>query len=244
MQIVNNTIFDSTVAASGQWRNISNFVALSIHLINLEGNVTIEVSNDPNVLIDGSTIAAPAAPTISSVKTTPPASNAATYLAKVTYVTAGGGETTASVASSSQVVANPDTLQVNSPAADAGGFAVAYNVYLSTDAGVSYHKQRINFEGETGPIPLGKPFLLYAFDSKGITTPAGNTSGTPAAGIAITPNLFSATVTLTDEIAIFRGAGNATAMVNPSCLAWNYIRVVKTGGGALETQAFLFGQNG
>lgn len=115
MQIVNNTILDSTPAKVGDWRNISNFVALSVHLTGLEGAVTVEVSNDPDA---------------------------------------------------------------------ATGIAI------------------------TPDLTLGNPLLA-----------------------------------LTDEIAIFYdGAGGA--MVNPSCLAWNFIRVKKVGGGSVETKAFLFGQNG
>jgi len=35
---------------------------------------------------------------------------------------------------------------------------------------------------------------------------------------------------------------NSQCMWSPSCLIWNYIRVVKTGGGSVETKAYLFGQ--
>ena len=51
-QVINNKIFDSTVAADGAWRNISNFTTMSVHLTNVEGKVWIEVSNeqDPNNL--------------------------------------------------------------------------------------------------------------------------------------------------------------------------------------------------
>jgi hypothetical protein len=117
MQIVNNKIFDSTDNAFGEWRNISNFIALSIHVIGLEHSVYIEASNS------------------------------------------------------------------------------------NTDPGVG------------------------------------------GAGVKITGDLGNSDVSLSDEIAIFYdGSG---AMVNPSCLAWNWIRVTKPGGSAsVQTQAFLFGQNG
>ena len=113
MQVVNNLILDTVGALDGDWRNISNFIALSIHVVGLDADTYIEASNDP---------------------------------------------------------------------ASASGVRI------------------------TGNIGLGDP-------------------------------------SLTDEIAIFYGPVN-TVMVNPSCLAWNYIRVTKGAGGAVETKAWLFGQNG
>jgi hypothetical protein len=127
MQIKNNLMFDSSAAHVGDWFNISNCVALSVHVVGLEGTVTIEASNDPDAV-------------------------------------------------------------------------------------------------------SGVPF------------PAPDDNDTPV-GIAITGNLTASAVSLTDEIAIFYdGAGGA--MINPSCLAWNFIRVKKVGGGTVETKAWLFGQNG
>jgi hypothetical protein len=46
----NNKIFDSTLAADGDWRNVSNFTALSIQLSGVEGNIWIEASNDPSIV--------------------------------------------------------------------------------------------------------------------------------------------------------------------------------------------------
>lgn len=249
MQIANNLILDSITAKVGDWRNVSNFIAMSIHLTGLEGSVTIEVCNDPDVLSDGANITAPSAPTLHSVPTTPPAANAATYHAKVTYVTANGGETTPSGASSAQVVAGTNTLQVDSPAQDAGEFAVGYNVYIQKGASL-YQLQNTQYNTfgagnvvHNGPIPIGQPFLMYVYNPSTIVPPSSNTSGSANSGIAITGDLTASDPSLTDEIAVFYdGAGGA--MVNPSCLAWNWIRVKKVGGGAVETKAFLFGQNG
>jgi hypothetical protein len=248
MLISNNIIFDSVAAQGGQWRNISNFIALSIHVIGLEGTVKIEASNDPAVMENGPNILAPSAPTLSSVLTTPPASNAATYHAKVTYVTANGGETTASGASSAQVVAGANTLFVDSPAQDVGGEAVGYNVYIQKGASL-YQLQNTQYNTfgagnvvHNGPIPIGQPFMLYVYNNSNIIPPVANTSGSINSGIAITGDLTNTDPSLTDEIAIFYTGSDA--MINPSCLAWNFIRVVKTGGGAVKTQAFLLGQNG
>jgi hypothetical protein len=46
---VNNLIFDSTIHADGDWRDISNLTAFSIQLANVEGNVWIEASNNPDL---------------------------------------------------------------------------------------------------------------------------------------------------------------------------------------------------
>lgn len=53
MQVVQNTLLDTTSAGDGAWRNVSNMVAFSIQIIGLEGNVWIEASNDPNILTNG-----------------------------------------------------------------------------------------------------------------------------------------------------------------------------------------------
>lgn len=49
---VNNLIFDSTVAADGDWRNVSNLTALSVYLTGVETMVWIEASNDPSIVGD------------------------------------------------------------------------------------------------------------------------------------------------------------------------------------------------
>ena len=65
MLTANNTIFSSQNALNGQWRNIQNWVAFSLQINGLEGNVWVEVSNDPNVVTDGANISAPSAPVLS-----------------------------------------------------------------------------------------------------------------------------------------------------------------------------------
>lgn len=51
MLTANNLIFDSTdAAANGGWRNVNNWTAFSIHVKGLEGNVWVEVCNDPACL--------------------------------------------------------------------------------------------------------------------------------------------------------------------------------------------------
>src|SRR5208337_2442504 len=190
MQTVNNLLLDSTVAADGKWRNISNFVSFSVHGVNLENVVWIEISNDPNVMIDNSSnINAPSAPSLGQFQWEPPAGIATppaglvgqgTLYVKVTYVTKWG-ETLAS-AESSIAVANGSVLTEASPAADAAGFATGYNVYVSQSSnaeslqtipayvpanigdaipGYSYANAGAGYNyGNMGPIPLGQGFAL------------------------------------------------------------------------------------
>lgn len=235
MLAINNKIFDSAAAANGLWRNISNLGAYSLHFRGLEGNVWVEVSNDPNVLTNGTVISAPVQPTGSAVPADPSDGNAGTWLFKVTYVTPGG-ETTASVASASVVVSNNSkTLQVNSPIQDAGGFAVGWNVYVNNGDGV------YRLQNETA-MAIGQPFILIDFYPAGEGTPSTNTSGQPNAGLNVSGNLTVATTGASGETQIIAdGAGNL--VFNPSCINFNFIRVRKTGGGSTETFAYLLGQN-
>jgi hypothetical protein len=247
MQTVNRVILDSTTAADGAWQDVNLMTAFSVQIINLEGGVWIEASNDPNALINGANITAPAAPTVASVAATPSNSNAGTYLAKVTLVTAQAGETTGSVASASQIVAAGNTLQVTSPTQDTGGFAVGYNVYVSLNAG-PYQKQNQSV------LKIGVPFTLYLYQP-GPAVPTANTSGSPAAGVNISGNLgaltFSAPPTLSattsfgeSQIVADNQNGNE-CMFSTSCLGFKYIRVRKSNAAQTkETKAYLFGQNG
>ena len=149
MQSANNTIFDSKAAASGAWRDINNFTALSIHLIGLEAgsDTWIEVSNNPNVL------------------------------------------------------KNQPGLYVP------GYFAPSGEVPVTADPAVN-------------GVPITGNLAAYSSYSP----PVPNDSG--------------------DEQDISFSADGTQAMWSPSCLIWNFVRVVKTGGGSAETTAFLFGQIG
>ena len=119
--------FDSKVAADGAWQKIANYSALSVHVEGLEGDVWVEVSNDPD--------------------------------ADPTYV---GG---------SPPVSPPEGCDI------------------------------------TGNLISG---------------------GTPPAQV--------------EMMSIAYSRDGTQVMVSPSCLAWNYLRVRKTGGGSVETVAWLFGQ--
>lgn len=257
MQIQNIKIFDSKPGATGTWVNISNLVAFSVQVTGLDGNVWLETSNDPNVQIDGPGIGAPNAPSLtqftpnySAGHGTTYSGQTATYYVKVTAITPWG-ETSAS-AESSLTVNPPYQLVVNSPTGPTG--ATAYNVYVgTTSAGEvlqttpAYAPQRNTDTGgysyaQSGAVPLGQPWFMYAFKRSGATAPAVDNSGSAASGVNITGNLTAGGSTAGGEIGIFTGA--SAAMVNPSCLVWKWLRVMKTGGGAFETIAYLMGQNG
>jgi len=259
---VNNLLFSYTNAAAGAWRNISNLSALSVQLGKLDGSpVWIEASNDPNVETNGTAIAAPGSAPVLSLfiyspgNITAPLSNPGSYTAIVTYLT-DAGETTGSTASGSFVVAANQSLQLASPAQDPAGLAYGYNVYLSLNGG-PYCLQNYAaspsgmWAGQfRGPVPMGEPFLLYAFQTNAIAVPGSNTSGSPASGINVSGVFTSSGWTGPSgefgesQVVFNSGSTGATgAMFNPSCLVWNYLRVVKGTNGTAQTTAWLFGQN-
>jgi hypothetical protein len=218
MQTISNQILNTNLAAAnGGWRNVSNFVASSIHIFAqtatglstpLSGTIWIEVSNDPNVNIDNlaTQIAAPSAPVLSQFT---PSNNgdqqayaypAATYGVKLTYVNQQG-ETVASTPTSLAVTAG-NTLQVGAPGPDAGGYATSYNVYVSVNGG-AYILQNPpfnsgntfgNLEVANGPLNVNTTFTLYAWQNSQIQPPSTNTTGTPNVGTNISGNLNAAAV--------------------------------------------------
>jgi len=147
MQIKNIQIFSSTNAADGSWIDVSNLVQLSVMLTGVEGNVWIEVSDDPNAPIDGAGIGAPgSAPVLSQFASVPQANSgvnisptppgdvsmlpATTFFVKTTYTTKWG-ETTAS-AESTLAVTQGNYLYVApaAPSAAQAPYVTGYNVYV------------------------------------------------------------------------------------------------------------------
>lgn len=286
MQTISNQILiTSLAAADGAWRNTSNFVASSIHIFArtaaglstpLVGNIWVEASNDPNVNVDNlaTQIAAPNAPVLTAFNPTsaghtlssnagggdqPFTYPAATYGVKLTYVNLQG-ETTASGATSLAVAAGK-TISVGAPGPDAGGYATAYNVYVSLNGG-PYILQNPPFNsGNTfgnlavanGPLNVNQAFILYAWQNSQIQPPGANTTGTPNVGANLTGNLAVApTYPPNNEAALgydtttglYTGAATMV-MWAPSCLFFNWVRVRATGQTAGNVlQAYLFGQNG
>jgi hypothetical protein len=251
MLVANNLIFDSTNAADGAWRDVSNWVAYSIHITGLEGNVWIEVSNDPAVKSNGaSTLTAPT-PVLSQY--TPSADSHltgvatnTTYYVKLTYVTKNG-ETQAGTEASLLVTAG-NLLIVNPPVKDAGGLATSWNVYVST-ASNKETLQNLTSGAVILPLQFGQPFNMINLLNAGPLVPGANTAGSIGVGINISGNLAAGSYTPPapnfEETQIVIDQTSKQAMVNPSCLVWNYIRVRKdTTTQTLETKAFLFGQQG
>ena len=153
MQVQNLLIYSSAIAVSnsGPWIDVSNLVSLSVQVnaYNSGAGADIEVSNDPNVMIDGAGIGPPsAAPVLSQFLSTPgnlstPPGNtdtsmlpAQTFFVKTTFITKWG-ETTPSAESSLAVIAG-NYLYVAAPVPTANTqapFVIGYNVYVSLATG-------------------------------------------------------------------------------------------------------------
>lgn len=262
MQPKNIVIFDSVNAADGKWIDISNCVSLSVHTVNLEGKVWIELSNDPDIMTDGSTISAPNAPTLSQF--TGPLNNAGNptvvtpgaFSVKLTFVVPGGGETTIGSAASI-TVSSTNQLMVKAPS-DPSGIAVAYNVYIQLGGSGSYFLQNgpgasnggnLNYNG---PIKLGNPFVLFAYIGSGVTPPSSNSASGPGLGVNGVPgqNLTSwvsnSPPYIDSPIAIFADSNNGNQAVwSPSSMTWKWLRVRKDNSAQTkETISYLMGQNG
>jgi len=149
MQVQNLQIYDNSTAVSGNgpWIDVSNLVSLSVQINNFAagtgtGGADIEVSNDPNVMIDGAGIGAPgSAPTLSQFASIPGSLGAdsmlpaQTFSVKTTYVTKWG-ETTASAAASLAVTAGNYLLVAPAaPSASQAPYVTGYNVYVSLTGG-------------------------------------------------------------------------------------------------------------
>lgn len=72
MLTANNQILSTTLAANGAWRDVNNWTAFSIHVKGLEGNVWVEVCNDPACMSDNTIVGVPVTGNL-AIKTTNPA---------------------------------------------------------------------------------------------------------------------------------------------------------------------------
>ena len=263
MITANNTIFSSQAALNGAWRNINNFIGLSLHLTGIEGNVWIEAANDPNITTDGTNISAPPTPILSQFTPTADmhrngvAVNT-TYYVKNTYVTpnslssgsgipitATTGETTASAEASITVTAG-NLLMVQSPVSATS--AVGWNTYISTTSGAE-QLQNLETNATIAQIPFGRSFIAvnYGLLNSGILVPSSNTSSGPGTGINVSGNLAAGSYTAPAPAAYFNQLqviiNGSQAMVNPSGLVWNYVRVCKDSTTNTKvTTCYLFGQ--
>jgi len=155
MQIQNLQIFNFAVnGATGPWIDISNLVSFSVQLTN-GTTAGLEVSNDPNVNIDGAAIGPPgSAPTLSQFASLPGFAAltggnvaaaggpqdvsqlpATTFYVKTSFVTKWG-ETTPSAESSLAVTAG-NYLFVAAPVPSAAQAAsvIGWNCYVGTSSG-------------------------------------------------------------------------------------------------------------
>jgi hypothetical protein len=269
MQIKDLKIFDSTIAADGAWIDVSNLVALSIQVNNIEGNTWIEVSNDPNVNYDGAAIGPPgSAPTISAVSTTPYYGNLVnqgTLYVKTTFITPWG-ETTAS-AESSVVVPDGKVLLVAAPVPTAtqAKTVIGWNVYVGKSSGAEvlqtmpqFQAQRVIDTGAlhwatAGALPLsanGAPvpyYLTNGYQNTQVAPPVGDNSGGVNTGVKIpTSGTLVGSSSFGETQIVITGVGaGSMAMVNPSSLVWKWLRVRKDSTAqTIETIAYLMGQNG
>jgi len=254
MQTANNTIFSSQAALSGAWRNINNWFNFSLHITGLEGNVWVEASNDPTVMTDGPTISAPGTPVLTQYTPTADShkqgiATTTTFYVKNTFVTVNG-ETVASAEANLSVLAG-NLLVVASPVKDAGGYATSWNTYISTTSGAEV-LQNLEDGAVIAPLAFGKTFiLLNGVQNSGITVPGSNTSGSPNSGVSITGNLAAVSYTPPapaaefNQLQVIIDATNHQAMINPSGIIWNYIRVCKDStANTRVTTGNLFGQIG
>jgi len=155
MQIQNLQIFSSTPAADGSWIDISNLVSFSVHITGVEAATWIEVSNDPNVMIDGAAIGPPgSAPVLSQFASFPGSANlvggsnsavggppdvsqlpATTFYVKTSFVTKWG-ETTPSAESSLAVTAgNYLFVAAPVPSAAQAPSVIGWNCYVGLATG-------------------------------------------------------------------------------------------------------------
>jgi hypothetical protein len=260
MLSVSNTIFSSQAALNGVWRDINDWFNLSLHITGLEGNVWCEVSNDPNVLTNGAVISAPASPILTQYTPTTDSHISGipvttTYYVKNTYVTpntaidnmanwsVSNGETTASVEASLTVLAG-NLLVVQSPAKDAGGYATGWNTYIDTQSGAET-LQNLKENSVVNSLQFGQTFILKNGIKGQIVPPTTNTSSSPNSGVNLTGNLAAASYNegALNQIQVI--ISGTQAMINPSGVAWKYIRVCKDStANTVVTTGFLFGQVG
>lgn len=141
------------------------------------------------------------------------------------------------------------------PAPDAGGLATGWNVYIGKATGAevlqtvpAYTPTRLIdatpgiHYSTSGVLPLSQNFnLLGGFIQSNIAPPGSSTAGGVNTGVKLMATVVGGTSS--EEIAIF--VTGTSAMVNPSCLCWKWLRLGKDNSSqTLETIAWLMGQNG
>lgn len=167
------------------------------------GSLTLTASSTNLVYIDPNTLAAPAAPTLSS--TAGGTLGATTYFVKITYVN-NGGETVGSLESSLAVAAN-NLLVVTSPSSS--GNATGWNVYVSTSTGTETKQNTtLNTIGTNWTEPTSGLVSGSSPPASNTTTcaPAFSTAANFTAGqipIASVVTSGSAITVITDDRTLF-----------------------------------------
>jgi hypothetical protein len=185
MQVQNLQIYSSSIAVGGNgpWIDISNLVSLSVQINTFTtGSTDIEVSNDPNVMIDGAGIGAPsAAPTLRQFAAGSTfqsgVSNLAggTFFVTTTFITKWG-ETVASAESSLAVTAgNYLFVAAPTPTAAQAPYVTGWNCYVGLASGAEV-------------LQTAPPYSSQrTIDSTGTQTPLGSgVSGTGGIHFTIT----------------------------------------------------------
>ncbi len=187
MQVQNLLIYSSAIAdasSNGPWIDISNLVGLSVQINNF-GSAGIEVSNDPNVMIDGVSIGAPgSAPTLKQFPSTtqgfsslvggnvaavggPPdisqLPKPVTYFVTTTFITKWG-ETVASAESSLAVTSTvvngvtiPNYLLVAAPVPSGtqAPFVIGWNCYVGLTSGAEVLQTTPNYTPQRSVDGIG-----------------------------------------------------------------------------------------
>jgi len=144
MQVQTLQIYSAAQAIStnGPWIDISNLVSLSVQVLTSSGTTDIEVSNDPNVMIDGAGIGIPSAPPVLSQFASIPGSDGAdsmlpaeTFFVEVTYITKWGETKPSAEASLAVTAGNYLYVAVPAPSAAQAPYVTGFNVYVGLSTG-------------------------------------------------------------------------------------------------------------
>jgi hypothetical protein len=144
---------------------------------------------------------------------------------------------------------------VQSPVPDVTRAAVGWNTYISTTTGTGHRLQNLENNAVIAPCQLSHSFIVtnWGLTASGSVVPSSNTSAQVASGFNLTGNLAAGTYVLNPALnqvqvyvtpAVTSPPFPSMAIINPSSLSWNYIRVCKDGTANTKvTTAYLFGQS-
>lgn len=279
MQIQNILIYNSSIAVSGNgpWIDISNLVSLSVQVNGYNSGVgtgvDIEVSNDPNVMIDGAGIGAPgSAPTLSQFAAGSAFQSGVngltpiTVFVKTTFITKWG-ETTASAESSLAVLAgNYLFVKAPVPSGAQAPFVTGWNAYVSLITGTevlqtapAYTPQRLlDGYGTVGGTTAGRGGLNFPV-SGALSLQQNFSMVNGFQNTGITPPGSDASGGTASGVSASNGAGLSTLTGDTSAVAlfldatnhnlmWSPSSMnwkwLRVINGGVSTVAYLIGQRG